>query len=306
MKKILISGGTGLIGTRLAQRLQEKGYQVALLSRSEKSEGAFTIFKWNPEKGEIDEKALDHADCIIHLAGENIGAKRWTRDRKQQLLDSRVRSGELILNAIEKRKQKPPTFITASAIGYYGAVTTETLFDESEPANSDFLGQICEKWEEVADHFEALGSRALKIRTGIVLSKRGGALAKLSLPIRLGIGAPLGNGLQYMPWIHLDDLCGIFIHALEHPHLAGAFNAVAPEHITNKALTKKVAGEVKRPLWMPHIPAAFIKLLFGEMSVMLLQGSRVSSEKIRASGYSFLFPDLGPALRQLNAKQSHK
>lgn len=299
MKNILITGGTGLIGTRLAQRLQEKGYQVALLSRSENSEGALPVFKWDPEKGKIDEKALDYADCIIHLAGANIGAKRWTRKRKQQLLDSRVRSGELILHALEQRKQKAQTFITASAIGYYGAVTTETLFDENMPASSDFLGQICENWEEVADRFQSLGVRVLKIRTGIVLSKQGGALARLSQFIKLGVGAPLGNGRQYMPWIHLEDLCGIFIHAMEHPHIAGAYNAVAPEHISNKALTIMLARELKRPLWVPHVPAAVIKLLYGEMSVMLLQGSRVSSEKIRSSGYAFQFPDLGPALKQL-------
>jgi hypothetical protein len=302
VKNILISGGTGLIGSHLAQRLEEKGYQVALLSRSPNPGRALPVFHWNPEKGTLDEKALAYADCIIHLAGLNIGSKRWTPERKRQILESRLGSGELIFQALKQRNVKPLVFITASAIGYYGAVSTETLFDESFPAGSDFLGQTCEKWEGIADRFQESGVRSVKIRTGIVLSKQGGALSKLSLPIRLGVGAPIGKGAQYMPWIHIDDLCGIFIHAIEQAQLAGAFNAVAPEHFTNKGFTQKVARELKRPLWMPHVPAGLMKLLFGEMSVMLLQGSRISSEKIRASGYKFLYPDLGLALKQLNAK----
>ena len=302
MKNILITGGTGLIGSQLGLRLQEKGYHVAMLSRSGKSDLSFPVYQWDPDKGEMDVKALDHADYIIHLAGVNIGEKRWSTERKQQILDSRVKSGELIFRAVEQGKRKPLAFITASAIGYYGAVTTDIVFDETAPANHDFLGRTCARWEGVADRFEAIGVRSVKIRTGIVLSKQGGALSKLSLPIKFGVGAPIGNGRQFMPWIHIEDLCGIFIHAIEHTHLNGAFNAVAPEHIKNRGLTEKVARELKRPLWMPNIPAGFMKLLFGEMSVMLLQGSKVSSEKIRAAGYRFQFPDLGRALRQLNTK----
>jgi len=306
VRKILISGGTGLIGTHLARKLQEKGYQVALLSRSAKMDDSFPVFQWNPDKGEIDDKALDHADFIIHLAGVNIGDKRWSPTRKQQILDSRVKSGELLYQAIEKRKQKPQAFISASAIGYYGAVSSDTLFEETAPAHSDFLGQICESWEGVADRFGETGIRSVKIRIGIVLAKEGGALSKLSIPIRLGVGAPIGSGKQYMPWIHIEDLCGIFIHAVEHEQLAGAYNAVAPEHITNRDLTRRIARGLRKPLWLPNIPASFLRLLFGEMSVMLLQGSRVSSDKIRAAGYHFQFPELELALQQLSFKQARK
>lgn len=299
MKNILITGGTGLIGTQLARRLQEKGYMVSLLSRSAKSDHSYPVYHWNPDKGEINDSALDHADCFIHLAGVNIGEKRWTSTRKQQILDSRVKSGELLYQAIEQRGRKPQAFITASAIGYYGALTSDTVFEESAPAHSDFLGRICGSWEGVADRFEKIGIRAVKIRTGLVLSKQGGAFSKLSLPIRLGVGAPLGHGLQFMPWIHIEDLCDIIIHCLEHSPMAGAFNAVAPEHITNRDLTKRIARELRKPLWLPNIPAGFMRLLFGEMSVMLMEGSRISSEKIRATGYEFQFPDIDSALRHL-------
>ena len=301
MKNILITGGTGLIGMHLGLRLQEKGYKVALLSRSSRSGALFPVYSWDPDLSEDFTLALDQADCIIHLAGANIGAKRWSLKRKQQILDSRVKTGSLIFDAVEQGKRKPTVFISASATGYYGALTANKVFDESAPAHDDFLGQTCLRWEESADRFQALGIRTVKIRTGIVLSKQGGALSRLSLPVRLGVGAPIGSGKQYMPWIHIEDLVGIFIQALEDPLMEGAYNAVAPEHVTNQDFTARLAKELRRPLWMPHIPSWFMNLLFGEMSVILLQGSRVSSEKIRAAGYDFQFPELTPALRDLFA-----
>ena len=306
MNNILITGGTGLIGTHLAKRLLERGYKVALLSRSARSDHTIPVYQWNPDTGEMDDKALDHADFIIHLAGVNIGDKRWTPNRKQQILDSRIKSGELLRHAIEKRERKPQAFISASAIGYYGAVSSDAIFEEAAPAHSDFLGQTCKSWELVADRFEEIGVRSVKIRTGVVLSPQGGALSKLSLAIRYGVGAPLGSGKQYMPWIHIEDLCGIFIHAIEHKQLTGAFNAVALEHITNRDLTIRIARELRKPLWLPNIPASVLRLMFGEMSAMLLTGSRVSAEKIRAAGYSFQFPEIEAALQQLNFKQARK
>jgi len=302
VKKILITGGTGLIGTHLGRKLQEQGHQVSLLSRSRGHGGPFAVYHWDPDRGELDEKALDQTDFIIHLAGVNIGGKRWSPERKQQILDSRVKSADLLYRAIEHSDRKPQAFISASAIGYYGAVTSETIFGESAPAHPDFLGRTCRVWEEAADRFEAMGIRTVKIRIGIVLAKHGGALSKLSLPVRLAVGAPIGSGLQYMPWIHIEDLCGIYMKAIEDPHMTGAYNAVAPEHLTNRELTKIIARVLKRPLWLPPIPAGIMKLLFGEMSAMLLHGSRVSSEKIRAAGYTFQYPDAATALGQLLAK----
>ena len=181
-------------------------------------------------------------------------------------------------------------------------MSSETIFEERAPAHPDFLGRTCEIWEKSADRFEALGIRTVKIRIGIVFSKQGGALSRLSLPLRLGVGAPIGSGMQYMPWIHIEDLCGIYMKALEDVRMAGAYNGVAPEHLTNRELTKIMARVLKRPLWLPAIPAALMRLLFGEMSAMLLQGSRVSSAKIRAAGYTFQYPDATYALRQLLGK----
>ena len=245
------------------------------------------------------QQALDGVDFIIHLAGLNIGEKAWTTKRKQQIIDSRVKSGKLIFDTIQAKKLRPSAFLSASGIGYYGATSSETIFKEDAPAGNDFLGLTCQLWEGVADRFAETGIRSVKIRTGVVLSKKGGALSKLSLPVRFGVGAPLGSGKQYMPWIHMDDLCGIFIHAMENEELTGAYNAVAPEHMTNQELTRAIASVLKRPLWLPKLPAGLFRLIFGEMSVMLLEGSRVSPEKIKAAGYSFFYPELKPALRDL-------
>jgi uncharacterized protein (TIGR01777 family) len=301
MKKVLITGGSGLIGTHLARMLKAKGYVVSLLSRRPKTDSNTPVFFWDPEKGEIDPKALDQVDYIIHLAGINIGERRWTPGRKKQIVDSRVKSGDLVLHTLKAQGLKPKAFISASGIGYYGAVTTTTLFEENAPAALDFLGFTCKEWEAVADRFEENGIRSVKIRTGVVLAKKGGALSKLSLPVRLGVGAPLGSGKQYMPWIHMKDLCEIFIYAMEHNELNGAYNAAAPQHRTNREFTREIAKVLKRPLWLPRVPAVFLRLIFGEMSKILLEGSRVSSEKIRQAGYAFQFPELEPALKDLLA-----
>ena len=299
MKKVLITGGSGLIGRHLVPMLKEKDYSVRLLSRRPLHDNGTPSYLWDPEKGEIDPRALDEVDFIIHLAGLNIGEKRWTPSRKKLIVDSRVRSGELLLDRIKSRKQKLQAFITASAIGYYGSLSSDTVFEEDAPAANDFLGQTCQQWESIADRFEEFGVRPVKVRTGVVLAKKGGALSKLSLPVRLGVGAFLGSGKQYMPWIHIDDLCRIIIHILEDPKLSGAYNAVAPEHCSNSELTRKIARQLRRPLWLPRVPAGLLRLIFGEMSVMLLEGSRVSSEKVREAGFSFHYPELEKALADL-------
>jgi uncharacterized protein (TIGR01777 family) len=279
--------------------LKENGYEVSLLSRSPLPDKPFTTYLWDPLKGEIDPRALDRIDFIIHLAGLNIGQKRWTSRRKQLILDSRVKTAELLFNTIRSQNAEIEGYITSSGIGYYGAVTSETLFDENAEAARDFLGQTCQKWESVADRFEEIGIRSVKVRTGVVLARDGGALSKLSLLVKLGAGAPLGSGKQFMPWIHMNDLCGIYLHCLERKEMTGAYNAVAPEHCSNRELTRKIARQLKMPLWLPRVPGGLIRLLFGEMSVMLLEGSRISSDKIGDAGYSFQFPNLEPALKDL-------
>lgn len=299
MSKVLISGGTGLIGKQLGKRLREKNYDVAILSRTKSLNNDGSSYLWDPENNTIDKEATVTADYIIHLAGINMGGKRWTPERRRQILDSRVKSAELIFDQVRKQDKKPEAFITASAIGYYGAITSEDVFDETSAAFDDFLGQTCKEWEKIADNFSDIGVRSVKIRTGIVLSKNGGALPRLTLPVRLGIGSPLGNGNQYLPWIHIDDLCNIYIHAIANTEMNGPFNAVAPEHHTSKEFMKALACKLGKPLWFPKIPAAALRLLFGKMSDMLLYGSRISSEKIVSAGYKFVYPELDSALEDL-------
>jgi len=299
MSSVLLSGGSGLVGRHLCIRLQEKGYDVAILSRSKIQNTKIPSILWSLESFEIDREAINRFDYIIHLAGANIGAGRWTPKRRLALADSRVKSAQLILDNIDKHNKRLKAFISASAIGYYGAGTTDKIFHETDAPAGDFLGQICDQWEIAADKFTSLDVRTVKLRTGIVLSRKGGALSKLLIPVKLGLASAIGTGRQYMPWIHIDDLCTIYIQALENEEMNGAFNAVAPEHITNKAFTRKLARAVNKPFWFPKIPSFLLKLLFGEMSSMLLNGSRISSDKIQAAGYQFRFPQLDIALKDV-------
>jgi len=298
MLRVLIAGGSGLIGRHLSRRLQEHGYEVAILSRSKQNSDHALSYFWNPDQDEIQKEAVNSCDYIINLAGANIGARRWTSKRRQEILESRINPAKLIFNNLGNN-HKLSVYITASAIGYYGAITSSDIFQESDTPANDFLGQTCKEWEEAADVFARAGIRTVKIRTGIVLSKEGGALAKLNIPIRLGFGSAIGHGKQYMPWIHMDDLCNLYIQAITANEMAGPYNAVAPEHITNKDFTRKAAHALQRPFWFPNIPAFVLKLGFGQLSSMLLSGSRVSSEKLLAAGYSFQFPDIDSAFENL-------
>ena len=197
---------------------------------------------------------------------------------------------------------KLKALISASAVGYYGAQTSEKVFSETDPPAGDFLGQVCKEWEHAADKFSSMGVRTAKLRTGIVLSKQGGALARLQKPVQWGLASAIGSGLQYMPWIHMDDLCAIYIQALENIKMEGAYNAVAPEHVTNKAFTRRLAQALGKPFWFPNISALALRLLFGRMAVMLLEGSRMSTEKIESTGFIFLYPDLDSAFKELYPK----
>jgi len=302
ISRVLIAGGTGLIGRHLSRRLQEHGYEVVILSRSKRNSDAALSYFWNPDKNEIQKEAINSCDYIINLAGANIGASRWTRKRKGEILESRINPAKLIFNNLDS-EHRLSAYITASAIGYYGAATSDKIFYESDSPANDFLGQTCKKWEDTADIFAHADIRTVKIRTGIVLSKNGGALAKLKVPIRLGIASAIGSGKQYMPWIHMDDLCNIYIQAIKDEEMAGPYNAVAPECLSNKEFTRKAAQALYKPFWFPNIPAFVLKLVFGEMSQMLLTGSRISPEKIESTGYTFQYPNLNSAFKELNSKE---
>ena len=299
MARILITGGTGLVGKRLTERLVEKGHEVLVLTRKSSLVDSKSIFLWDPGRQWIDQEAVNSSDYIVHLAGLNIGSARWTPGRKQEILNSRIKSGALIYDFLDKGNRTLKAFISASAIGYYGAVTGEKIFIESDPPGNDFLGQTCKIWESVTEPFSALGIRTARIRAGIALSNQRGALRKIALPIKFGLGAALGNGKQYFPWIHLDDLCDIFIWAIEHKQMDGAYNAVAPQHVNNKEFTRKVAQSLQKPLWLPNIPSPVLKMVFGELSDTILRGSRMSSEKIVSAGFKFSYPTLEEALKQI-------
>ncbi len=303
MKNILITGGAGIVGKQLTKLLISKGYSVAVLSRTKQQDSTVKTYTWNIEKGEIEQEAIDSADYIIHLAGANIGEKRWTTERKQLILDSRVKSTQLIYSKINSSSHKLKAFISASATGYYGAVTTEYIFTETDPPASDFLGDTCKQWEASADAFQQSGIRTVKVRTGIVLSKEGGALEKLAMTVNTGFGSPIGSGKQYMPWIHIDDLCNIYLKAIEDQQMQGAYNAVSTEHTTNKEFIKTLATVLNKPCWFPNVPGILLKLLLGSMSVIVLEGSRVSSAKIIKAGYQFQYPNLTAALKEVLKKK---
>ena len=294
---VLITGANGSIAKRLAKILNPE-YSVRFLTRKKQAENEF---EWDIENNYIDERALENVNHIIHLAGSNIADKRWTPKRRNLIYASRIDSAKLILNNLEKQKNKINSFISASAIGYYGTETTENIYTETAKNGNDFLSDICNNWEKIADvdTTKSISSKTVKLRFGVVLSKNSGALKKASLPIQFYIGSPLGNGKQFVPWIHIDDLCGIIKHSIENNKMEGTYNTVAPEHITNHKFTQTIAQILNRPLLLPNIPSFIIKLIYGEAATILLKGSRVSSNKIQESGYHFKFTKLETALREL-------
>ena len=295
MKNILITGGTGLIGKRLSSILKSAGYQVRILSREKTTHKSDQVFTWNINKRSLDQNALKDVDHIIHLAGAGIADQKWSNKRKKDIIDSRVISTELLYNAVKEQKIPLKTFISASAIGYYGSITSETIFKETDQAASDFLGKVCNLWEQSIFQFKKLKIRTVALRTGIVLSKNGGALKKITGPVI----APLGSGKQYMPWIHIDDLCKLYIQAIEDDRVKGPYNAVSPEHHTNNSFSKTVAKIYKRPLLPIGAPKFILKAILGEMSTIILNGSRISSNKIKTLGFKFDYEKLENALKNL-------
>jgi len=297
MASILVTGGTGLIGKKLCELLRNKGHKVTILSRNQVPKP--NCYYWNLETNYIDAKAIVEADFIIHLAGAGIADKRWTKERKTALIESRVKSSNLLFQKVKELNPNLKAFIAASGIGYYGATTSTKIYEENDDSGTDFLSEICKSWENASNQFKKLNIRTVILRTGVVFSEKGGAFEKISKPIKLGVGAALGTGKQFTPWIHLEDLCNIYAEAVENTKINGIYNAIAPEHSTNKALTKIIAKTFKKPLWLPNIPAFILKLFLGKMVVLLLEGSRISSKKIVATGFKFNYPTLTKALDNL-------
>lgn len=298
--KVLVTGATGLIGSALCELLVSKGYDVHVLVRfnDEKQQSPYKAFKLDYDNNSIEDGALDGVEYVVHLAGAPI-AMRWTKSYKKLVVDSRVISADIIKAEIEKQNITLKAFISASAIGYYGAITSDKIFVETDSPAEDFLGKVCQAWENKALDFKNVADRVVMLRTSGVLSDKGGLLAESKTPIEKNSGAPLGSGKQYVPWIHIDDMSAMYLQAIEDDTMIGAYNAAAPEHITNKDLTKAVAKQLKKKLWFPNVPAFGLKIMFGEMANLILKGSRVSSEKILKQGFQFKFPKLEDALKNL-------
>lgn len=291
MSKVLITGGTGLVGSRLTELLLEKNHEVVILSRNPKEQNEF---KWDIKNDFIDDKAFENIDYIIHLAGAGIADERWSDKRKKVIIDSRVETANLLFKKVKELNLNLKGFVSASGSGYYGAVTSDKIFKETDKPGNDFLGEVCQKWEDAAHQFKALKVPVTILRTGIVLSKTGGALEKMKTPII----SPLGSGNQYLPWIHIDDLAEMYIYTIEN-NIEGVFNAVAPEHHTSKTFSKALAKHINRPFIGVNVPSFALKLMFGDMSQILLKGSRLSSKKIEKNGYPFRFKTLNKALSNL-------
>jgi uncharacterized protein (TIGR01777 family) len=297
--KVLISGGTGLVGKALQKHLQAEGYEVALLSRQRGLGAATKHYVWDIQQQYIEPAALADTDYIIHLAGAGIADQRWTEARKKEILESRTLSSRLLFQTLQKTGHSLKAFVSASAIGFYGADTGEQKLSEESPRGQDFLADVTAAWEQEVQPIANLGIRTAMLRIGVVLAKDGGALPKLVQPIRLGAGAALGSGQQWMSWIHIQDLCRMFSFALENTQIQGPYNAVAPTPLRNEALTKLAAKVLKKPLFLPAVPAFALKLAFGEMATVVLGGNHVSAAKMAQAGFTWRYAEGEEALRDL-------
>jgi len=304
MHTVLITGGIGMVGTSLTQLLLSKGYQVIVLTRQPRVSNVpnLTYAVWDIDKGYIDPSAIHNADTIVHLAGAGVADKRWSKKRKQEIVDSRVLSGALLVKYLTENSHQVKTLVAASAIGWYGPDTAQSLingFVETDPVDGAYLGATCKSWEESVKPIEALGIRLVTLRIGIVLNKKGGALAEFIKPAQFGMATIFGNGKQMVSWIHHHDLCKMMIHGIETASIKGVYNAVSPDPISNKdliiAITKKLRG-----FYLPiPVPAFVLKIMLGEMSIEILKSAKVSSKKIQEAGFNFDYPTLHSALNDL-------
>lgn len=298
MKKILIAGGTGFVGKQLINFLVGKGYFIHVLTRKPSANSIENIcfFQWDIERQYINKKAFEGVEILINLTGANIGEKRWTNDRKKEIIDSRIKSINLLYQYISENKFNINTFILSSAVGFYGAVTTEKTFAETSERGNDFLASVCQKWENAALKFNDLGVRTVILRKGVILGKDGGMVKKLSPLAKLGINVSLGSGEQYLPWIDIRDLVKLYNFILSNAQLNGIYNAVATEQMTMNDFSKALLKSFGKKSFLPNAPAFVIRLLFGEMAVMLLEGSKVSNEKLKNTGFYFEFDTIERSL----------
>jgi hypothetical protein len=293
---VLITGGSGLVGRYLSSILLSEGHSVAHLSRNSNSFGKIRVYRWDPCRGILDSSIFGGISVVVHLAGANIGEKRWSAQRKKEILESRTESARLIRRVVTEKGIALKAFISASATGYYGSFSSERIFTEEDPPANDFLGTVCREWEEEAGLFAQSGIRTVKIRSGVVLEKNDSALKKMLIPSRFGFLVRTGSGRQYMPWIHIHDIAAIYLRAIVDETMSGSYNAVSPGHVTHSEFISTLAGLIGRPVFPVAAPAFLVKSVLGEMADVVLCGSRVSSARIQAAGYDFRFPGLREAL----------
>lgn len=301
MSNILITGGTGLVGSRITQTLIEQGHEVAHLSRRKgaRKEASVKTFNWDIHNNFIDKEAIVWADHVIHLAGESVAGQRWTVQKKEKILKSRVEVTRLLQEVIANTPNNIESFVSASAIGAYGADLSTEVAGEESPFADDFLAQVVEKWESEIKKIESLSIRTVILRIGLVLDKSNGALPKMATPIKFGVGAPIGSGRQMMSWIHVQDLADLFVKACFDESMKGIYNAAAPDTLSNKAFTQTLAKVLNRPLFLPNVPEFVFKAIFGEMSIILLGGRAVSSTKLLQTGFEPQFRTLEAALSDI-------
>ncbi len=299
MSTILIGGGSGLIGTRLSQMLSKKGHKVILLSRKKNLQAKYPKYAWDLKKGTIDMEAVKQADYIINLAGAGIADKRWSDARKKEIIDSRLKSNSLIKQAVENLEQVPKAIIAASAIGFYGDRADQLMNEDTQAGDTGFLAESTKAWEAAISDFSSLPTRLVKIRVGIVLSTQGGALKPFILQDKFRMGTYFGDGKQFYSWIHIDDICRIFIYAIENEQMNGTYNGVSPNPIRLYDFVKSLAKAQDKSVIMIPAPAFAIKLGMGEMAEIVLSSTKVSAQKIEKQGFKFEYPELIPALQHL-------
>lgn len=298
MAKVLITGASGLVGTRLTELLKAQGYEVNKLGRAGKGRRKPGTFNWDLTTGEVDERAFEGVSAIVHLAGAGIADQRWTNSRKKEIIDSRVKSAELLFNYLKNNKHTVKTMVSASAVGYYGDCGAEKVSEEHAPG-TDFLADVCKQWEASVHQFDSIGLRPVRCRFGIVLSKDGGALPELTKTIPIGIAGYFAKDNLYYPWIHIDDVCGILVHAIETETMNGAYNTTAPKPLLIKELMQKIVEAKKSNAILTPVPPLAIKLMLGEKSALVLQSQRCSADKIIKSGYRFRYGKIEDALGEI-------
>jgi len=300
-QRILIAGGTGFVGRHLIPALQQQGYALSVLTRQPNvvaSQDALRYYRWDPKQQYIDPAAFEQVATIINLTGANIGAKRWTARRKKEILDSRVKTLDLLCQYCRQQQVPLHTLISSSGTGYYGAVTTNTIFKEDDAIGQDFLAQVCREWENAAQQFSTLGTRVVILRKGIVMG-HGGAYERMAPLARRGINVALGSGQQYMSWISIEDLVRLYLFLLQHPEIKGVYNTTASEPITMQDFAQQLLQSFNKKTLLPNAPAWLVRILLGEMATALLEGSRVSNEKLRLTGFVFQDEPLAAYLKKL-------